>query len=367
MSEKQNMNQEIEISETEKVEVQTTVESGKNDSEAYLNALRQLEKEKEEAKAAKKAEKKAKKKKKRKKALIAFLIIIAAIILLFALMPSIFAGDSVSNIKKYISEPENRTSSLSHLVDEYIGYDFHSEEKEMKNLFKLGNQAIEKNDFETAAYLFKVCTDYSEEYYEKIAKENKDMNVDEIFLKGARASVESSDYKTAVELYSAYKGQEDIKNELKESKYNLAISYVEKEEFLSVYELLEELGGYRYSKKLLLWSRVESNKDFDASSSARSELKSKLKDPSSYQEISAYSWSTPIIRKAENGNPMIQIMRYVSIDYSATNSFGGRISDTYYWDTEGPSFSGEGLKEKELEDLMKMKKKDIIEKARSFK
>lgn len=362
MNEKENQTFEADGSYREKV----IADMNKSNSEAYLNAMRQLEREKEDAKKAEKAEKKAKRKKRRKKILIAILIIIAALILLFSLMPSMLAGDSVGNIKDYISDPENRTQSLSYLVNEYIGYDFHSEEKEMKNLFKLGKEAIKQEDFVTAAYLFKVCTDFSEEYNEKIAKEIEDTDADEIFLKGARESVKSSDYKTAVELYSVYKGQEDIINELKEAKYNLAISYVEKEEYISVYDILEDLGDYKYSKELLLWSRVTSNKDFDASSSARSELKSRLKDPSSYQEISVYSWSTPIIRKAENGNPMIQIVRYVSIDYSATNSYGGRISDTYYWDTDGPSFSGEGLKEKELEELIKMKKKDIIEKARSF-
>lgn len=384
MGENNIQEQKVNVPETENMNEQQV----NNNSEAYLNALRQLEQEKEEAKKAKK-----------KKRIKIILIILGIYIAIFYVIPAILGVISTieptpqSAINSYILNPENRANSLENLVDEYIKTDTHSEEKEIKNLFNFGTKAIQMKDFESAAYLFNICLESSDKYNKKIQKEIDKINIDSlsnedligyaslvklseendgevstaVFLERARSAVESGDYEKAIQLYSVYNGKENIESELKELKYNLAISYIENGEQLDAYDYLEELGDYKYSKELLMWSRVESNMDFDASYSARRDLKARLKDPSSYEEYDAYSWNTYYIGTAEAGNPTVEITRHVLLEYSATNSFGGRIKDIYEWSTEGPSYSAEGFEKEELKELLEMSNSEVIEKAKSFK
>lgn len=345
------------MNENEKVVAQP--ESG-NDKEAYLAAMRQLEQEKKDAK-------KAKKKKRRKKVLIAFLVIIIGFIAFMVISPSIFAGDSIGNIKDYINNPEGRTSSLEYVVNEYIGYDFHSEEKEMKNLFKLGKQAIEAEDYATGAYLLKHCIAFSEEYKEKISNDIGD--ADKILLKGARAAVKAEDYGVAAGIYAAYKGSENIKNEYNEACYQLAISYIADKKYADASVSLNMLGDYKYTKQLKLWLDVEKCKDFNDPSKARSELVSRLKDPSSYQEISTLCSVLPRVVEDKKDGIYVKMVNFVTIEYSATNSFGGRITDSYHWDSGDFSvkIKVEGLSKSEVQSVIKLKQKDIIEKAKNYK
>ena len=331
-----------------------------NDKEAYLAAMRQLEQEKKDAK-------KAKKKKRKKKVLIAFLVIIVGFILFMTVTPMLGAQDSINNLKDYIDNPEAREVSLSYLVNEYVGYDFHSDEKEVKNMYKLGKRALEAEDYETAAYLLKYCITESEDYAEKI---NKDLgNADEILLKGARAASEAKNYDIAAEIYAAYKGSENIKNEYNEACYQLAINYIADKKYADASVALRMLGDYKYSKQLKLWIEVEEEKDFNDPSKARSELKARLKDPSSYQETSATCWVSPMIREDQKDGLYVKMVNYVSIKYSATNSFGGRISDSYYWNSGDVSVKVkvEGLSKSEAESIIKLNNKEIVEKARNYK
>ncbi len=341
-------------------ENEVKISAEEKDKEAYLEAMRQLEQEKKDAK-------KAKKKKRRKKVLIAFLVIIIGFIAFMVISPSIFASDSIGNIKDYINNPEGRTVSLEYVVNEYIGYDFHSEEKEMKNLFKLGKQAIEAEDYATGAYLLKHCIVFSDEYKEKISKDIGD--ADEILLKGARAASKAQDYGVAAGIYAAYKGSENVKNEYNEACYQLAITYIADKKYTDASVSLRMLGDYKYSKQLILWLAVEQDKDFNDPSKARSELKSRLKDPSSYQEVSATCWVSPMVREDKENGLYVKMVNYVSIKYSATNSFGGRITDSYYWnnDNYAAKIKVEGLSKSEAESVIKLKQKDIIEKAKNYK
>ncbi len=390
MEENNIQEQKTNVNEVEKQNEQP-VNPNFNNSEAYLNALRQLEQEKEETKKIKK-----------KKRIKIILIILGIYVAIFYVIPAILGIISTieptpkSAINSYILDSDNRTDSLANLVDDYIKTDTHSEEKEIKNLFNFAKKAIQIKDFDSAAYLFKVCVDSSDKYDEKILKEIGEINIDvfsneelisyaslikfseengkeiseetkAIFLERARSAVESRENEIAIQLYSAYTGKENIKKELNEVKYNLVISYVEKEEYLDAYDYLKELGDYKYSKELYMWSRVKSNMNFDASYSARSDLKARLKDPSSYEEYGAYYWNTYYIGTAEAGNPTVEITRHVTLSYSATNSFGGRVSDTYQWSTDGPRFGAEGLEREELKELLEMSKSEVIEKAKKFK
>ena len=349
-------NNEFQKTETTNIDIEKMKEEN---SEAYLNALRKLEQEK-------KAEKKAKKKKRRKKIRIAFFAVIGAIILVLALIPSIAANQSVSYIKDYINNPESRTQSLIVVVDEYIKYDLHSEEKEINNLYKLGKKAFDKGDLETAGYLFKICVEYSEDYKNKIVNATSYENIDSFLTASAKKAFEAGSYNVAIEIYKACENQKSVAKELKEAKYNHGISCIKNGNLAVARAVLREIEGYKYSDALIIWITVQEEKAFNDPTEARRELKARLKDPSSYQEISTHSWGLAVVTK-EEGKPCVRMMKYTSIKYSATNSFGGRIQDTYYWEKKGTSIPGAGYTSNELENIVKMNKQEIIDKAASAK
>lgn len=358
--------------------------------QAYLNAMRTLEKEKEEAKKAEAEAKKAKKKAKRKKRLKTLGIIIAAFIVFCVLSPTIFSASAKKNINKYISNPENSVSSLEQLVAEYVEFE-ESESKETKTLFKLGKKAISKEEYGTAAYLFKVCSENTDKYdgdiadeisgvaadkvsaekasgYAALVKLGKDKGLtfdektNEVILGFAKQAEANKDYEAAMNLYSAYSGKEDITEGLKIAQYNVAISYIEDGYYRLAAEKFNELGNYKYSKHLYLWSEVEAAKGVDNTNTARNELKSKLKDPSSYQENSATHTAVGSVREDRSGKQIVVIVYSVRINYSATNSFGGRLTDNYLWTQEKlGDLDAEGIDEGELKQFLRMYKSEVLE------
>ncbi len=358
--------------------------------QAYLNAMRTLEKEKEEAKKAEAEAKKAKKKAKRKKRLKTLGIIIAAFIVFCVLSPTIFSASAKKNINKYISNPENSVSSLEQLVAEYVEFE-ESESKETKTLFKLGKKAILKEEYGTAAYLFKVCSENTDKYdgdiadeisgvaadkvsaekasgYAALVKLGKDKGLtfdektNEVILGLAKQAEANKDYEAAMNLYSAYSGKEDITEGLKIAQYNVAISYIEDGYYRLAAEKFNELGNYKYSKHLYLWSEVEAAKGVDNTNTARNELKSKLKDPSSYQENSATHTAVGSVREDRSGKQIVVIVYSVRINYSATNSFGGRLTDNYLWTQEKlGDLDAEGIDEGELKQFLRMYKSEVLE------
>ena len=130
--------------------------------------------------------------------------------------------------------------------------------------------------------------------------------------------------------------------------------------------MFNEIKGYRYSDTLFIWSSVESAEDYSNTSEARSALKARLKNPSSYEEVSAYAWGNILVRE-KDGKAYIQVEKCARIVYSATNGFGARIQDTYNWEEDGWVIQGDGFTYDELKNIVKMNKIEIIEKARSTK
>ncbi len=361
-----------------------------NNEQAYLNALRTLEKEKEDAKKAEAEAKKAKKKEKRKKRLKTFGIIIAAFIVFCIMSPTIFSASAKKAINKYISNPENSVSTLEQLVDDYMRNE-ESDSKEAKTLFKLGKKATSKEEYGTAAYLFKVCSENTDTYDSDIAEEISKVDADKVtaekangyaalvklgkdkgitfdektngtILNLAKQAEANKDYEAVMNLYSAYSGTEDITEGLNNAKYNTAISYIEQELYYLAAENFKELGNYKYSKHLYLWSEVEAAKGVDNTNTARSELKAKLKDPSSYQENSATHTAVGSVREDRSGKQIVVIVYSARINYSATNSFGGRITDTYLWTQEKlGDLDADGIDEGELKQFLRMNKSKVLE------
>lgn len=354
-----------------------------DNEQAYLNALRTLEKEKADAK-------KAKKKAKRKKRWKTFGIIVALFVAFCVLSPTIFSASAKKGIDKYISNPEESVQTLEQLVAEYKEYE-DSDSKEAKTLFKLGKKAISKEEYGTAAYLFEACSENTESYDGDIADEiigvdaagvafekasgyaalvgvgkDKGLTFDEktseTILNFAKQAEANKDYEAAMNFYSVYSGKEDITEGLKNAKYNTAIGYIEKELYNIAAANFRELGNYKYSKHLYLWSEVQAAKAVDNTDRARSELKSKLKDPSSYQENSAFYDAMGYVRKDRNGKQIVAIEYRVTINYSATNSFGGRITDNYLWTQEKyEDLEADGIPEGELKQFIRMKQAKVLE------
>ena len=360
-----------------------------NNEQAYLNAMRTLEKEKEEAKKAEAEAKKAKKKAKRKKRMKTLGIIIAAFIVFCVLSPTIFSASAKKDIEKYISNPENSYLTLEELVEDYKEFE-ESDSKEAKTLFKLGKKAVSKEEYGTAAYLFKACSENTDKYDGDIADEISkvsadkitaekaggyaalvalgkekgvtfDGKTDEVFLNFAKQAEANKDYETAMNLYSAYNGSENITEGLNNAKYNVAISYIENGDYGLAAMKFKELGDYKYSKHLYLWSEVEAAKGDNNADRARSELKSKLKDPSSYQENSVSCNAVGLVRKNSDGKQTVVIKHRVTIRYSATNSFGGRITDSYLWTRDYKTLEADGVPEDELEQFLLMYKTKVLE------
>ncbi len=361
-----------------------------DNEQAYLNAMRTLEKEKEEAKKAEAEAKKAKKKAKRKKRMKTLGIIVAAFIVFCVLSPTIFSASAKKDIEKYISNPENSYLTLEELVEDYKEFE-ESDSKEAKTLFKLGKKAVSKEEYGTAAYLFKVCSENTDKYdgdiadeisgvaadkvtaekasgYAALVKLGKDKGLtfdgktDETILNFAKQAEANKDYEAAMNLYSAYGGTENITEGLNNAKYNAAMTYIEDGYYHLAAEKFKELGNYKYSKHLYLWSEVEAAKGVDNTERARSELKSKLKDPSSYQENSATYTAVGSVREDRTGKQIVVIVYSARISYSATNSFGGRITDTYLWTQEKlGDLDADGIGEEELKQFLRMNKSKVLE------
>ena len=207
-------NKEYNHSEVNNIDV---AKMQQENSEAYLNALRQLEQEKE-------ATKKAKRKSRFKKICIVIIALIIARILLSTMNSFIDASIPVLDINNecvYNMEVEQET--LQKYISTYLEGDFHSEKKEIKKLYKLGKKAYKLGNFRVAGYIFEICTDYSNDYEDKILDDFSYENMDQFYVGIARAIIESGDYETAMTYYRLCEDQESIAEEVKETRYNLGI------------------------------------------------------------------------------------------------------------------------------------------------
>lgn len=345
-------NDEIKNIDTEKTQ--------QENNEAYLNALRQLEQEKE-------ASKKAKRKSRLKKICIVIITLIVAKFLLSSALTFIEADTLIMDIENNcVYNLGVGQKSLEKYIGAYLESDYHSEEKEIKKLYKLGKKAFKEGNLNAAGYIFKICIDYSNDYEDKILDVFSYENMDQFYVEIARAMTASDDYETAMTYYKLCEDQESIADEIKETRYNLGISYINKGEYGLAKDQFDITKGYRYSDTLFIWSSAKSAEDYSNTSEARTELKARLKNPSSYEEELAYAWGDVWVREGDDG-AYIQVTKRARIIYSATNGFGARIQDTYYWSEEGWVIQGNGYSVSKLNKIIDMNKTEIIEKAKSAK
>lgn len=223
-------------------------------------------------------------------------------------------------------------------------------------------ELIDKGSFGEYSAKAKIC--------EKLGVKLNEDKLNEKIYNAAMKEYNAKEYGDAYAWFGIYTGKEESADVLKDIKYNISITYVENDNDVKAYELLEELGDYKYSKELSLWAKVKESKyDYESArkavESVRKALKYRLKNPYSYIESS----STYEIEMRISDYSGLEVYFYydIEINYSATNSFGGRISDTYSDRVSGPSFSVNWMEWEELEELLDMTRSEVVEKAKGFK
>ena len=183
-------NNEIKNTDIEKMQ--------QENSEAYLNALRKLEQEKE---ATKKARKKSRLKK--------ICIVIVALIVAKFLLSSFLSFVEVDTLRLEIRDNcvynlGVSQKTLEKYVNAYLETDYHSEKKEIKKLYKLGKKAFKEGNLKVAGYIFEICVNYSNDYKYKILDDFSYENMNQVYVEIARAVAESGDYETAMIYYTLF-------------------------------------------------------------------------------------------------------------------------------------------------------------------
>lgn len=162
---------------------------------------------------------------------------------------------------------------------------------------------------------------------------------------------EEKDYARANELFSELDDYKDSKEMAKECNYLKAIELAQKKDWKEAKSILNELAtsGYKGSKALAVYCGVKAETDARISM-AENKLYSNLKDPSSYQAIN-YSYSYFLTDRSISA---VDMHLSISIKYSAKNSFGGRVTDTYNYETDVvlSQLTTYGLSAQKIEELM---------------
>ena len=174
--------------------------------------------------------------------------------------------------------------------------------------------------------------------------------------------------------YYEYSHKKGIEKKIKEAKYQYIVNDVLKDLSVSLdkyldeddYDIVDELGNYRYSKEIALWSEVNKKaaeyKESDVDTVER-RLKWKLKDPFSYirgNKVAVAKFN----KGARKGYGTIKVI--IGLKYYAKNSFGARIGD-YHVDSVEHVVHLKGLSYKKAKKIIDMPAWDLSEKAKKIK
>ena len=173
-----------------------------------------------------------------------------------------------------------------------------------------------------------------------------------------------NNYDMALDCYNKYKGSKDYTAAKMECYYQIGVREFKEGSESKARDNLEKLYydekyyNYKDTNKLMAWleSRID-NSDYYKNITENG-LKKVLKDPSSYRRISD-DVDTYYLVLNESGKTYVKTYYNVSLQYSATNSFGGRVSDEYEKKYE-ESFLIYGLNEKEAEKIVDLSKEELI-------
>lgn len=137
---------------------------------------------------------------------------------------------------------------------------------------------------------------------------------------------ESKDYDRAYELFSNLDDYKDSEINAKECRYLAAVELAKKKQWEDGRNMFQSLASenYKASQALEVYCNIATNAEI-RTNMAENELCAHLKDPASYVATSK-NCSFVV---SPRGEKAIDVSMIISIQYSAKNSFGGRVTDVY--------------------------------------
>lgn len=295
---------------------------------AYYDAMLQI-----------KEEEKNKKKQKRKKKLIIlgailcfFALLIGGNILKTILFPENIIGNvaiSNHNLVSYTvnentnSDRDDYVEKVQNQISTFVGEDDISDNKIQKKLYKQGKRAYKSKAYLGAIQIWENCTEY---------KDTQDL-LDETHYEVAELYKEQQSFSYAASHYEKSNGYADSVEQAKECNYQFALYELKEGKYSTACLYIEsnELLDYKEARKAYLWGTLYTKFDKTVNS-VKTAVRSSCKDPSSYIDYGVDVTYTFKENKKENSKADFSIT--VKHTYSATNSFGGRITDSYSYTTD---------------------------------
>ncbi len=317
--------------EENKVMEQKTL-TAEEQQQAYLSAMRELEEEK-----------KKEKKKKRKKRLLIFFGLVGVFIIYCVVNLAVMAANSISetainNDFSYIVNENSNTGREAYLekidnaVADYVGEKDIKSEKIQKHLYKQGKKALKEEEYLGAVQILNNCVEY-EDASELLKEAN---------YKAGLEFEKEGGYSYAATHFEKCGDYMDAKDRAKENNYQMFLKEINegKMKIACLYAETNDLFGYKEANKAYLWALVQSECD-SAKTSVSNAVKYSCKDPSSYQEL--YKKAYFNFNKNTKDLKTAKLSVEVNLKYSATNSFGGRVTDTYNYTTKAKTVNLRGL------------------------
>lgn len=300
--------------------------------QAYLSAMRELEEEK-----------KKEKKKKRKKRLLIFFGLVGAFIIYCVVNLAVMAANSISetainNDFSYIVNENSNTGREAYLekidnaVADYVGEKDIKSEKIQKHLYKQGKKALKEEEYLGAVQILNNCVEY----------EGASELLNEANYKAGLKFEKEGGYSYAATHFEKCGDYMDAKDRAKENHYQLVLKEIAdgKEGIACLYVETNELFGYKETNKAYLWALVQSKCD-NAKTAVSNAVKNSCKDPSSYRELSRKAFF--YFNRNGKDSKTAKLNIEVTLRYSATNSYGGRVSDTYEYTTKAEKVNLRGF------------------------
>lgn len=316
--------------------------SAEQQQQAYFSAMQQM-----------KDEEKKQKKEKRKKKLVVMGAIIGVFILLIGwnllktvLFPENVIGNTAlsdTDISYIVNENTNNVrdtylEKIDTQITNFVGDDDINDKKIQKKLYKQGKRAFDDEAYLGAIQIWKNCVEYKDTQ-ELLNEAN--YNVGLLYEENKSYSYAASCFKNSNGFSDAADREIDcnyqhVFTELKEGRYSVACLYAEN-------FVLGKIDNENI-RKAYLWGLIQAECD-NTVSRVKTAVWSACKDPNSYRDLGTKCHF--IFTEKKNSSTHGQLSVEVTHTYSATNSYGGRLTDSYSYTTEKEDFSLQGMTYKE--------------------
>ncbi|MBQ8765993.1 MAG: hypothetical protein IJZ16_04255 [Clostridia bacterium] len=308
---------------------------------AYYNAMQQIKDEEENKKKAKK----------KKKLIIICIIILlpylliggflGAIYLEATLFPeSVISNTAINNYNLVSYEVNENTNSdrddyiekVNNSITEFVGENDITSEKIQKKLYKQGKKAYKSEAYLGAIQIWEKCAEYEDT--QELLNETH-YKVAELYKEQQSLSFAASHYKNSNGFSDSAEQAKECNYqfmlyELKEGKYTTACLYAE----------TNELFDYKETRKAYFWGVVYAKCDATVDL-VKSAVQMSCKDPSSYWDMGVVANYSLVVNTIADKEALLRIS--VEHTYSATNSFGGRVTDTYSYTSDAGTISLQGM------------------------